>query len=98
MNGGGMIAITPVSGAPVTPGVTTTEQPIVTGGPGMNNFLSWRKARVAFDRDHRALHRGAGAAVERGAGVALERRLGAGLDLGAGLRLNAHALSFEREI
>ena len=32
---GGMTVIVPVSGGPDKPGETTTEQPIVTGGPGI---------------------------------------------------------------
>jgi hypothetical protein len=35
MNGGRTTRIVPLSGGPEAPGVTNTEQPIVTGGPGM---------------------------------------------------------------
>jgi hypothetical protein len=37
--GGRMPTITPISGAPVAPGVTITMQPIDTGGPGIGVTL-----------------------------------------------------------
>lgn len=39
---GGMTVIVPLSGGPDRPGETTTEHPIVTGGPGISIFLSLR--------------------------------------------------------
>src|SRR5687767_14967695 len=50
---GGMVVIIPVSGGPDRPGERTTEQPIVTGGPGISCFPFLRTRSPEFSRAFR---------------------------------------------
>jgi hypothetical protein len=70
ISGGKMPRMVPVSGGPAAPGVIITEQPMLTGGPGIFSGFSGcgresclvskklrRKRSYPFDAHHRSLER-----------------------------------------
>src|SRR6266851_645187 len=90
--------ITPLSGAPAAPGVSTTAHPIETGGPGILMPSSSRRAelRGSRDRNHRALESCLALALDtRGHALSLELVLRAELQIA--LRLDFY-IALRREL
>src|SRR5947209_1214202 len=94
--GGSTAMIVPLSGGPDAPGVRMTEQPIVTGGPGIAALHSER--RDAADRHRRSLNLRAHAAVDRGARRRLQAELRLRFDVDRRHRAQLDALAFERQV
>src|SRR5260370_6340511 len=90
--------ITPLSGAPAAPGVSTTAHPIETGGPGILMPSSSRRAelRGSRDRNHRALESCLALALDT-RGYALSLGLVLRAELQISLRLAFH-IALRREL